>query len=438
MAHLRRNSRRNPVASEDAPTQLAPEPAKSLTNGELVEKDKDIVMQDSMPREGTGKDAPPLENEVEAEMDPETLKAEEAQWDSFREEFHEVIEQLPLYLHRQFTLMRELDEQTHQHSTDLMSDIHRYIDLRSKLAGVSLKATPELSTSGEPVASGSAQPPNDVIEPQPANQVTHPDSSEGPPPQSAAPVNPSDVRPPPVSEQQQGQVLPPDGDAFDEVPVPWNATRTLLPQIGWLTDEILRTSEEKINLAQTIYDMIHRHIRQLDHSIKEQETAISIGSHKGTHPSLLEDLLAPRWHRQAQSTLPADDINDEDASEPTLNNAPKTPMKKGRGRPPLTSASQAMPNGARTGLKFKLKRPPLGNGQSSQGDGGGEELYCVCKRPSSGTMVMCDNEECQNGSWFHLDCLGMKETPPDDATWYCPQCEPTFTARPKPTKRRRR
>ena len=41
---------------------------------------------------------------------------------------------------------------------------------------------------------------------------------------------------------------------IDEAPVPWDATRTLLPRIGWLTDEILRTSEEKINLAQTIYE----------------------------------------------------------------------------------------------------------------------------------------------------------------------------------------
>lgn len=142
------------------------------------------------------------------------------------------------------------------------------------------------------------------------------------------------------------------------------------------------------------------------------------GAHKGTHPMMLQDLTAPRWHRQAQSTIPADD--DEETPEPVQDDISKTPAKKRRGRPPAASTAQATPNGARTGLKFTLKRPPLGQGQSSsQADGAGEELYCICQRPSSGIvrpviisswsacsqntqMVLCDNDNCQNGSWVRF------------------------------------
>jgi hypothetical protein len=58
-----------------------------------------------------------------------TLEREQEVWDAFREEHYEgmwctsrstrdlevvaVIEQLPLTLHRQFSLLRELDEQVH-------------------------------------------------------------------------------------------------------------------------------------------------------------------------------------------------------------------------------------------------------------------------------------------------------------------------------------
>ncbi|KAL3854926.1 hypothetical protein ACJMK2_014161 [Sinanodonta woodiana] len=41
---------------------------------------------------------------------------------------------------------------------------------------------------------------------------------------------------------------------------------------------------------------------------------------------------------------------------------------------------------------------------------GGE--YCICQLDAGGPMVYCNNQYCQRGSWFHLECLGMEE---DDA-----------------------
>ena len=33
-------------------------------------------------------------------------------------------------------------------------------------------------------------------------------------------------------------------------------------------------------------------------------------------------------------------------------------------------------------------------------------------------MVRCSNPECQNGSWFHYDCVGITSAP-DDFDWWC-------------------
>jgi hypothetical protein len=86
----------------------------------------------------------------------------------------------------------------------------------------------------------------------------------------------------------------------------------MLSHIAWLSEEILRASEEKVNLAQAAYDSVRlfpqivglmsyavpqvdRHIRLLDQSIKEQEASISLGVRPGTHlaPILLPELIVP-------------------------------------------------------------------------------------------------------------------------------------------------
>ncbi|KAL9643025.1 hypothetical protein ABK040_010716 [Willaertia magna] len=50
-----------------------------------------------------------------------------------------------------------------------------------------------------------------------------------------------------------------------------------------------------------------------------------------------------------------------------------------------------------------------------------EELYCFCQKGSFGPMVFCENENCKY-KWFHFDCVGLKEEPPEDEPWYCREC----------------
>lgn len=50
-----------------------------------------------------------------------------------------------------------------------------------------------------------------------------------------------------------------------------------------------------------------------------------------------------------------------------------------------------------------------------------EPRYCMCSDVSWGTMIACDNDDCEK-EWFHLECVGLSELPPRRTKWYCPEC----------------
>lgn len=50
-----------------------------------------------------------------------------------------------------------------------------------------------------------------------------------------------------------------------------------------------------------------------------------------------------------------------------------------------------------------------------------EPRYCLCNGVSFGTMIACENENCQY-EWFHLDCVKLQATPARTTKWYCPSC----------------
>ncbi|KAL4785655.1 hypothetical protein BJX76DRAFT_323867 [Aspergillus varians] len=54
-----------------------------------------------------------------------------------------------------------------------------------------------------------------------------------------------------------------------------------------------------------------------------------------------------------------------------------------------------------------------------------EPRYCLCGDVSFGTMICCENQDCDR-EWFHLDCVGLSAVPSRTAKWYCPECRVTF------------
>jgi hypothetical protein len=92
-------------------------------------------------------------------------------------------------------------------------------------------------------------------------------------------------------------------------------SQALLSHIAWLSEEVVRASQEKVNVAQSAYDSVRDHlpkpsvynsniidqadrqIRLLDFAIKEQETCIKFGPRPGTHLPIFSDAVVGRWVR---------------------------------------------------------------------------------------------------------------------------------------------
>ena len=47
------------------------------------------------------------------------------------------------------------------------------------------------------------------------------------------------------------------------------------------------------------------------------------------------------------------------------------------------------------------------------------EKYCKCHKECYGEMIECDNANCKNGEWFHLQCVGFQEGDELPHEWYC-------------------
>ncbi|GAQ04284.1 hypothetical protein ALT_1605 [Aspergillus lentulus] len=54
-----------------------------------------------------------------------------------------------------------------------------------------------------------------------------------------------------------------------------------------------------------------------------------------------------------------------------------------------------------------------------------EPRYCLCGDVSFGTMICCENQDCDK-EWFHLECVGLSEVPSRTAKWFCPDCRVKF------------
>jgi hypothetical protein len=95
----------------------------------------------------------------------------------------------------------------------------------------------------------------------------------------------------------------------------------MLSHVAWLSEEYLRTSREKVNIAQTVHDsvcvmhasivseeashldhQVDRHIRLLDQFIKEQEALLGPEPNRPVMLSM-SDLFVPKWSRSTRVSM---------------------------------------------------------------------------------------------------------------------------------------
>uniref|UniRef100_A0A0W0F569 Inhibitor of growth protein N-terminal histone-binding domain-containing protein n=1 Tax=Moniliophthora roreri TaxID=221103 RepID=A0A0W0F569_MONRR len=379
-------------------------------------------------------------------------------WDSVREEHFEVVEQLPLTLHRQFTLLKELDQQSQGYMEDILPTLKRYIALRRDIdaryklrhAEEQQKMSPqELETSNSKKAAEGV--PMDIEPPlkpesttiaTPGSLPNAPSSGDGnhadtstltqatsppimyttPPPTSAITTVSSHATPPPTTATTTTSSIPlprtpiraiphhlsmnnitamasprtptPTGVPQDRTKVPVTS-REMLSHIAWASEELMRASNEKVHIAQTVHDTLERQIRALNQSIKEQELALSLGTRPGTQlaPILLPEVIVPvsRWTKRpnAMSDLDSDDeapngglfdLNSEQRDGPTtlgIVPADSTPANRPQRRKGKGSNRNEPPP------KLKITLPASA-----------PELFCYCRGVSWGEKA--------KGSWAGL------------------------------------
>ncbi|KAH6918824.1 hypothetical protein BKA70DRAFT_1087832 [Coprinopsis sp. MPI-PUGE-AT-0042] len=290
-----------------------------------------------------------LAENTKADDQKDQAEKEQEVWEAIREERYEIVEQLPLTLHRQLSLMQQLDEQYQGYVGRLLPTLKNYIQLRTAVAQASLDGQQHDTNKQELKEAFTLVSPANL--PMPRERMRTPQTS-----------------------------------------------REHLSHVAWLSEELLRSSQEKVNLAQATADSVDRHIRLLDMAIQEQEASL-ISSAQGTIH--LPDLTLPKPTRQTAHgldkfnsiTLQTSGLSHEKVDEEVID----SPLEE-----------MGIP---REVLKAMFVSPMKNEA--------GEELYCYCNRVSFGEMIACDGPQCSL-EWFHLGCVGLTEPP--EGEWYCENC----------------
>ncbi|KAJ3821027.1 hypothetical protein EV361DRAFT_497074 [Lentinula raphanica] len=324
---------------------------------------------------------------TEAEIEASRLEKEREIWDTIKEEHFEIIDQVPLTLHRQYRLMSELDQQTHGYLDDIVPLLQKYAAYRRNQDAGESPASTSAATAipSTPIAS-SSNPPAPPFPKTPLRSVK---------------VSQLASRPSTPLSLPAERMKPPE------------TGKEILSHIAWLAEEVVSAAQEKVNLAQAAHDYISRQIQVLRQSIKEQETSIALGIRPGTQlaPILLPDVAPPsRWTKNTTGGLVLDDDDEPLEVNPTTLGIPADEPEPPTKRPARSRKGKRAAADQQTSLKITL--PAMH-----------DRLYCYCNKPSDGEMVACDNEECVN-QWFHLTCTGLSRLPDESEKWYCDDCDP--------------
>lgn len=145
--------------------------------------------------------------------------------------------------------------------------------------------------------------------------------------------------------------------------------------------EVVKLSEEKMAMAQQIYDFIDQHIRTLDKDLKSFDADVAKERQKlGLPPAGALGAIAESGGGGAKGGATGQRKRAKGAAAAAAGAAPAAPQ----GTPSsgdLYAAALAMAD-------------PM------------EPTYCYCKRISFGEMIACEHPECPI-EWFHFECVRL-------------------------------
>ncbi|KAI8998923.1 hypothetical protein BD414DRAFT_476450 [Trametes punicea] len=400
------------------------------------------------------------------EADAEAAAKEREVWDAFREEHYELLEQLPLSLHRAFKLIHELDQQAQDTLTHVAPAILKYVTLRKVLAGAQAKNSPPQDAAVDA-----------VVEEQSVAQTP-----DGRLPNGVFVTNGATTPRPSAARERTSSACNPLAWVLQHS----HSTRELLVQIAQSAEEVTRACAEKVYLAQYAYDLVDRYIRDLDRAIKEQEASIPLGLRPGTHPAsiILPEVIVPQSSRGRLVATPPPPVPGLELPEQPAEPSPErlegaqgaqevivekaatsqreqsepasSKDKKGKKRKKSASRHQAEqvvtePGGEEAvTVPIEGEIPALGGNQApltvripaqasmpnpivvdDMPPDPNEPRYCFCNQVSFGDMIACDNPTCAR-EWFHIGCVGLTKIP--KGNWYCREC---INLKKRPKSRRK-
>ncbi|CAE6456223.1 hypothetical protein ACGC1H_006199 [Rhizoctonia solani] len=400
-----------------------------------------------------------------------------ADWHAFAQDHYELVEQLPLSIHRSFSLMRELDDLAQSNTARIVPATKAYIALRESLAprpkghrrapsGLDLLAhvsavvePPTVNSPGVP----ETPPANGHAEPAPDVPMSAADPTPVSPPLASATAEPGI----PTNPELPVSSAPPSDDFPHD-------TRRLLTLIATLASDAVRASSEKLGIANAVYHSVGNHLTALDALIAQHRSTLPhppTPTPPPSSPALAQSASSSsikiRTRRQSlQERMDDADGQEEDQQEgiipplrltrtPTTIRIRNKPKPKDETRQRSVSMTKNVSNSSSTSkngpTNNKLPRnpPPTPRKSSNAGAGGvnnrpptnknankktaTDEVYCICGQGSFGEMIACDGEGCER-EWFHLPCVGLKVAPEANKPWFCNDCAKAGI----PAKKRRR
>ncbi|XP_073730050.1 inhibitor of growth protein 5b isoform X2 [Misgurnus anguillicaudatus] len=154
-------------------------------------------------------------------------------------------------------------------------------------------------------------------------------------------------------------------------------------------------SDDKVQLAMQIYEMVDKHIRRLDADLARFENDLQDKLDSGIQDSSDEKLSRKDKKIKEKKGSHGRDKKESDQD---------SPKHKRQKNGPTPNISEALMHPSDV-----LDMPVDPN----------EPTYCLCSQVSYGEMIGCDNADCPI-EWFHFTCVGLTTKP--KGKWYCPRC----------------
>ena len=178
--------------------------------------------------------------------------------------------------------------------------------------------------------------------------------------------------------------------------------KTKLGKIDELYQKAKEYSDDKVQLAMQMYEMVDKHIRRLDNDLSRFEQELQLSDHAQRRSSVSN---GPEGHGPPNSSSSKNRKRLSESGNGT------TTRKKRQDSTSEDGVSGAGTNNlsSPTGTSDVLDMPVDPN----------EPTYCLCHQVSFGEMIGCDNPDCPI-EWFHFQCVGLTSKP--KGKWYCPRC----------------